>query len=428
MNKDKPKLIFTRKADKMQLVLAVFITLTLLVISACHMSTTEPEIAEPLPITNPGPEPVSEPVPEPTTEPTPEPKLIEAKRTDLFAELNGIPASLVIYEIDEHMFLDIFELAAELSGTEKQFYPAWAESTKTLQITRDIPYLIGMLRSSTIDSDNFSVIQGDITMFLDGNEVFIYAFRTGGDILVDFIEITTALDLITDHDPEEDSISIFTSQAIADKISQKGDIDPSLPMVALTFDDGPAGLTDPLLDILEEHGAVATFYVLGMQIDRYRETLQRAFDMGCEIANHTWSHRWLDRISIDNIQTQLNDTSALIEEVVGVSPSNMRPPYGSYNEDVQNVARELGLSIILWSIDPSDYLNRTPDRIYNDIISIVQDKDIILLHDIHERSIAATRRLVPSLIEKGFQLVTVSDLMYFSGITPQPGEVYRHAR
>ena len=205
-------------------------------------------------------------------------------------------------------------------------------------------------------------------------------------------------------------------------------IDPELPMVALTFDDGPCDLTDQLLDMLEEHYAVATFYVLGRKVEDKSDTVLRAFDMGCEVANHSWSHPSLDRISSDRIHTQLQDTSDAIEAVTGVPPSSVRPTYGRTNSKLENVAQELGLPLVFWSIDPSDYLDRTPERIYDIIMDAVQDRDIILLHDIHERSIEAATMWVPSLIESGYQLVTVSELLEFSGITPEPGESYRHGR
>jgi len=199
-------------------------------------------------------------------------------------------------------------------------------------------------------------------------------------------------------------------------------------MVALTFDDGPCDLTSQLLDILQEHYVVATFYIQGRRVEGYSDTVVRAFDMGCEIANHSWSHPSLDRISRDSIRSQLQKTNDAIEAVTGVRPSSVRPTFGRTNSDLQNVARELGLPLVFWSIDPSDYLNRTPEGIYNHIIDAVQDGDIILLHDVYERSIEAAAMLIPSLIESGFQLVTVTELLQFSGIKPEPGASYRHGR
>jgi len=199
-------------------------------------------------------------------------------------------------------------------------------------------------------------------------------------------------------------------------------------MVALTFDDGPGDLTDQVLDILQEHNVVATFFVMGRKIEDNSDTVLRAYEMDCEIGNHSWSHPSLDRISSARIHTQLLDTGTAIESITGVAPAIMRPTYGRVNKKVINTSRELGLALILWSIDPSDYLDKSPESIYDHIMEKVEDKDIILLHDIHERSIEATKLLIPSLKARGFQLVTVSELMDFSGITLEPGERYRHAK
>jgi len=205
-------------------------------------------------------------------------------------------------------------------------------------------------------------------------------------------------------------------------------IDPSLPMIALTFDDGPSKNTSLILDVLEEYDAVATFYVVGNLIKDHSDTVLRAYEMGCEIANHTWTHRRLTSESSDGIRSQLNDTSDAIEKVTGVRPTHMRPPWGESNSNVLNVSRELGLSVVLWSLDPSDYLPISPESIYNKIIKEVQDKDIILLHDIHERTLAAIKLILPSLVEKGYQFVTVSELMEFSDIELEPGKTYKQGR
>ena len=225
------------------------------------------------------------------------------------------------------------------------------------------------------------------------------------------------------HEPDLTALSDSTTD-----VQEERRIDPNLPMVALTFDDGPVNRTNQILDILEEHNVVATFYVLGMQIENHSDTLLRAHNLGSEIANHSWSHKSFDRISDDDIRAQLHDTNAAVEAITGVAPANMRAPYGRVNDNVRNISEELGLPIVLWSVDPSDFLDRSPESIYYDIMSEVRDRDIILLHDIHARSVYTTRLLIPSLIESGFQLVTVSELMYYSNITPEPGAVYRNGR
>jgi len=232
---------------------------------------------------------------------------------------------------------------------------------------------------------------------------------------------------ILDEGQQDDAADDYTAQE-EDEVAERKSIDPSLPMVALTFDDGPADTTEQILDILEEHNVVATFYVIGAQAARRSDTIIRAFDMGSEIANHTWSHEALDSIPADSIRSQLLNTCNKIESIIGIRPSSMRPPFGRVGPDLHDVTRELGLPIVTWTIDPSDYLNRQPEVIYSHVIDRVQDGDIILLHDIHERTVEATKLIVPSLIEMGFQLVTVSELMYHSDITPRPGSIYTRGR
>jgi len=423
------------KGKKTNKLVFFIVVLLLFVTSACQTNAPEPAVPSPTPMPVLTPEPLPEPTPEaePTPEPTPEPspdrEVIEARRVEYSVSVNGISSVLIAFEINDEVYLDIFELASILTGTEKQFFPSSGLRNRTLHLTSESPYHPDVLSYSSVDTDVVTVTPGDVYVFLDGGELLITTFIIAGDIYIDFYEISEALYLIIDRDATEKTINIYTNQIVADRIIWDSRIDPSRPMIALTFDDGPGGFTEELLDILERYNVIATFYVIGRQIDRFSDTVLRAHNMGCEIANHTWSHSSLEQASRDNIRTQLQETSVAIENLIGAPPLHMRPPFGRINSDVEDITRELGLPIIFWSIDPSDYLSgRSPERIYNEVMDNVQDRDIILLHDIHERTIEAARSIIPSLINRGFQFVTVSELMHFSGITLQPGESYQHAR
>ena len=429
----------TRKGQKLVKLIFFFVVLALFLASACQMNV--PNAVAPSPTLTPLPTPVltPEPLPEPAPEiepvsetafePAPEREILEARRTGYNVSVNGISSFLITFEINNDVYLDIFELASVLSGTEKQFYPSIGVQNRILHLTSESPYYPDALSYSPVDTDIVIVTPGDMYVFLDGSEASITTFIIAGDVYIDFNEISKALDLKIDRDAAEKTINIYTSQTVAAQIAWNSRIDPSRPMIALTFDDGPGGLTDEILDILEQHDVIATFFVIGRQVERYSETVLRAYNMGCEIANHTWSHSSLEQLSSDSIRTQLQETNAAVENVTGTSPLYMRPPYGRMNTDVEDVTRELGLPIIFWSVDPSDYLSgRSPERIYTEIMDNVQDRDIILLHDIHARTIEAAKSLIPSLISRGFQFVTVSELMHFSGVTLQPGESYKHGR
>jgi len=358
----------------------------------------------------------------------PEIELIPAYRSyKLFSE-DGMPILFNAYEADEHVLLDLFEVASVLSGTAKQFLPQWDERD-------DTPFLTICSSSSVNELDLASVITGtkiatpvEINASLDGIPVNVPAYNIEDSIFFNVDEIAAVLDLVVYHEPAENKVDIFTSQMLAGVIKRETSVDPLLPMVALTFDDGPGDYTGQIIDILEQYNVVATFYVIGKQVEKHSETVLRAFDAGCEIANHTWSHWSLDNVSAEGIYKQLKDTNDVIESVTGVSPASMRPPFGRIGPAAKVVSGELDLAVVFWSIDPSDYLPRSADRIYDYIMERVRDRDIILLHDVYDRSVEATRRLIPALINSGYQLVTVSELMYFSGISLNPGSSYSHAR
>lgn len=192
------------------------------------------------------------------------------------------------------------------------------------------------------------------------------------------------------------------------------------PMIALTFDDGPAPPTEHILDLLERYNAIATFFVYGEKISRRESTVLRAFEMGNEIANHTWGHPRLTTLSREQIKNELLRTCAAIEALVGYSPPIFRPPFGATDDDVVAVAYELGYTIVKWTLDPLDWRYRDADIIYSFIMEHVQDGSIILAHDTHPTTAEAMGRVIPRLVREGFKFVTVSELLkyFYDGFEP----------
>ena len=199
--------------------------------------------------------------------------------------------------------------------------------------------------------------------------------------------------------------------------------------IALTFDDGPSQFTDYILDILEQYDARATFFVLGNRVHSGADIIRRTVELGNEVAGHSWNHRNFAGLSADAIRAQMKDTSAAIEYVLGEPPPPFfRPPYGIVTSRVRRVAEELEYSIINWSIDPKDWQNRDADTIYRLVMENAVDGGIVLLHDIRIYTKEAVERIVPGLIEKGFQLVTVSELLEYLYYDLEPGSVYNGRR
>ena len=201
-------------------------------------------------------------------------------------------------------------------------------------------------------------------------------------------------------------------------------IDPNKPMVALTYDDGPVAATDRVLDALESHGARATFFVVGQRVSTYQDTLRRAVALGCELAGHTWSHTSMRTMSANNLIIDTERVRTTIYETTGFIPSLVRPPFGDYSSRTIDMLGSIGVSMIYWAIDPQDWSHLNANSTYNRVMSRVKDGAIVLLHDTIVSTAAATERLLPELIARGYQLVTVSELLTYSEIGIEPGRLY----
>ncbi|MDE0143972.1 MAG: polysaccharide deacetylase family protein [Caldilineaceae bacterium] len=179
-----------------------------------------------------------------------------------------------------------------------------------------------------------------------------------------------------------------------------------VPCVALTFDDGPSYYTEGLLDTLKEHNVKATFFVLGTQVRIQSETVQRMFQEGHQIGNHTWDHPNLTQLSDTQIREQLQLSDDLIAQLIGEKTPFLRPPYGAYNERVLAAS---GLPIIFWSVDPLDWKDRDAATVAARIAEAPVGA-IILSHDIHKSTVEAVPAIIAALHARGIHFVTVSKL------------------
>ena len=203
-------------------------------------------------------------------------------------------------------------------------------------------------------------------------------------------------------------------------------IDPAKPMVALTFDDGPHPVnTEAILDTLEKYHVVATFFDLGNLVAKYPKTAQRELSTGCEVASHSYSHLNFTKISTQAIGQDITKTKDVFMNVLGQEPTLFRPPYGAYDE---KLLKQLPASLILWSVDTLDWQSRDPDAIM-EMVRREKDLDgqVILMHGIYDTSAEATERLVPYLLNNGYQLVTVSELLeYRYDVAPEMVAVFSY--
>ena len=223
---------------------------------------------------------------------------------------------------------------------------------------------------------------------------------------------------------EEDDgkIDIDYDKPIVDMIVPKRIIDPNKPMIALSFDDGPNKKTTiPILDTLKEYDSAATFFILGNRVSSNVDILQRMLEEGSEIGNHSYSHKELTKLSPQELMEQIINTQDAVIDSIGIEPKLMRPTYGSYDDKLKSGVE---MPLILWSIDTLDWKSRDSKKVTDHVLENVKDGDIILMHDIYDSTAKAVKSLVPELIDRGYQLVTISELFEARGETLIDGQIY----
>lgn len=198
-------------------------------------------------------------------------------------------------------------------------------------------------------------------------------------------------------------------------------IDKNKKMVALTYDDGPSIYTPRVLKTLKENNSVATFFVVGNRVPTYSDTVKKAHDMGCEIGNHTYEHKCLTRISETEVRRQISRTNKNVKKVTGQTPVIMRPTGGATNP---NVKQWVGMPSIIWSIDTLDWKTRNAGNTKKAVLDHVKDGDIVLMHDLYSATASASETIIPELVKRGYQLVTVSELAECRGGMKETGAYY----
>lgn len=211
------------------------------------------------------------------------------------------------------------------------------------------------------------------------------------------------------------------------EVNETRKIDPKKPMVALTFDDGPnPNATPKILDTLEKYKAVATFFDLGTCMRSYPNITKREKAIGCEVGSHTYSHKDLNNLSEKEIQDDINVAASIYENTLGEKLKLVRPPYGNANGTVKAT---LDYAIINWDVDTLDWKTKNVNSILKEIRSYKSlDGRVILMHSIYNSTADTIEILVPELIKKGYQLVTISEMAKYKGYKLQTGNIYYNFR
>ena len=185
-------------------------------------------------------------------------------------------------------------------------------------------------------------------------------------------------------------------------------------VIAVTFDDGPhPEFTPRLLDTLKERNIKATFFMVGRNAAAFPQIVKRMVEEGHEVANHTWAHPLLTGYSGDGVASQLKRAHDAIEKAGGVAPILYRPPYGGVRlGQRRSIQEQFGYPTILWDLDPLDWQSpRSVQKVHDRVLAGTKPGSIVLLHDIHETTVNAMPATLDVLIERGFKMVTVTQLL-----------------
>ena len=181
-------------------------------------------------------------------------------------------------------------------------------------------------------------------------------------------------------------------------------------VIALTFDDGPGPYTAHLLDILDQYGAKATFFLIGSKVSGQASVVRSIQARGHQLGNHSWSHPELPKLSVDQIAGEIDRTNEAIRQATGVKPSILRPPYGAVNGVVLEQLRLRNMSSILWSVDTRDWADRNNQIVCSRAVAGARPGAVILMHDIHQTSVNAVPCILSSLKQQGYSFVTIQRL------------------
>ncbi len=213
-----------------------------------------------------------------------------------------------------------------------------------------------------------------------------------------------------------DSFKIDQANSTSNNNGSNAAINANTKLVALTFDDGPTSTTSQVLDVLQKYDVVATFFLIGNQInDNTKSIMQRQVSMGCELANHSYTHSDLSTKSAYEIRQEINNTSQAIKNAVNVTPKFFRPPYIGVNNSVyENIDMPFiqGIMCNDW-VDSTSVYER-----YNTVLNSVSDGSIILLHDFqgNSKTVEALPTIIEGLKKQGYTFVTVSQLFDYKGV------------
>ena len=238
-------------------------------------------------------------------------------------------------------------------------------------------------------------------------------------------EVTSSADALSTTSDSEQTSSETTTEESSEAPTESTDtavridyeLDPSKPTIALTFDDGPnTTTTAEILDLLEKYQVRASFFLIGSNLnDETAKVVKRAYDLGCDIENHSMTHSYMDKMTAEEIADEINTLNDKIKDITGEAPKFFRPPYIAVN----NVMYDTIDMTFISGLGCNDWDDKvTTDRRVLVLQRRAKDGLIFLLHDAegNSQTVEALDEAIPYLLEQGFQFATISELFELKGI------------
>lgn len=208
-----------------------------------------------------------------------------------------------------------------------------------------------------------------------------------------------------------------TEETTEEATRKSHEVDISKPLVALTFDDGPNTTTTvKVLDIIEKYDITASFFLIGNNINALNEkVIRRAYDMGCEIDNHSKSHSYMNKMEADEIAEEVAFVSDKVKEITGEPTKFFRPPYIAVNQTMYD---NIDMPFICGAGCNDWDINVTVEERIENTLNQIKDGTIVLLHDAqgNNKTVEALDVIIPTLLDEGYQFVTVSELFEAKGV------------
>ncbi len=213
---------------------------------------------------------------------------------------------------------------------------------------------------------------------------------------------------------QQDATAVVASQKVLPIYS----VEREDKVISVTFDASWGGdKTMAILDLLDQYNAKATFFLVGIWVDKYPELVQEIAKRGHEIGNHSDSHAHFTQISDTQIRQELKDCSDKIEALTGTRPTLFRPPYGDYNSKVITVVRDAGYEAVQWSVDSLDWKNRGVSDLVKRATNNVQKGDIILFHNDSQYIVEALPAILQHYQAQGFSMIPAKDILLSGNTT-----------